>query len=434
MAQATRSTDPRRHTPQFQEYQEWCTTSALDGMRLQPKKKEIPQPIITRNDYLSEASSDRRQHQHPRPPTPPRRSQKRLGQGEEEKAAAREGSQVGGGPLEEGTDEDCTKGGDSRRPNRLYTKEELVILTRKIFGDEEEEEDGEFWDAADGAPWAPIDHPAEDEGASVDPQDQESDIGGQLGEGEGEANEESKLDGLFGPTSNLCLSTHSKDGLLGSHQDEDNDQDDEVVQDVLESAANPATVNTSDGVNSSSDDTPPSTTASTPLTSPEYPRTALRPSPPPQHPPPQHLPPQHPPPLDNSFGTLSTIDDALVGNLQPGASPDAHIGVNDDLSDPVPVPAHANPSGELEPCKPAVAIPNEDESHCNAIRRIIRKRGLPEFSPTRPGIFSAVITHPSDDASLGKRKRSREDDGDDGEKASNPASVPHRDHQDPCPR
>ena len=406
-------------------------------MRLQSQTKVIPQPIVTRNDYLGGTLSDwcRHTHTHPRPPTPPRPSQKRLGeeQGEfhwgrdgnsmhfpstttndadwdedrieegagdgtsnykirNEKATTWEGSQVDDGELDEGMADDCTKGEDSPRSNRLYTQEELAILTRKIFGDEDDEVDGAFWDA-DGTPWAAIDRPAKDEGAGVDHQDQESDTGGQSGESGGQANEESKVDGLFGPTSNTCLPTWSKDGLPCPRQDEDDDQNVEVTQDVLEAAAvaSSATVDISDGVNSSNDDTLPTTntntTTSTPLTSPESPCTALRPSPSTQR-----------SPSESSFGTLSTND------LQPGGQPEVHVGANVDLSDPVPVPT--TQVEELEPCKPAVVIPGEEEPHCNTTRHIIRKKGLPEFSPTRPGIFSALIVRSSDDASLGKRKRS----------------------------
>ena len=383
-------------------------------MRLQSEKKAIPQPTII---CSSETSSDRR---HPRPPTPPRPSQRRL---EEEGEAHWDGSQVDDGEFDEGTADGRTEGEDSPRSTRLYTQEELVILTRKIFGDEDEEDDGEFWDV-NGASWTTIGHPAKDEGAGVDHQDQENDTGGQSGAREDKATKESKLDGLFGPTSNICLSTPSKDSLPGSPQDEDDDQDVEVVQDLLEAAANSASVDTSDGVNSSTDDTPLTTTTSTPLTSPEYPRTALHPS----------SPTQHPPTPDSGFGTLSTIDDASIGNLQPRKLPEAHAGPDAGLSDPVPVtPTQVRPS-ELEPSKPAVAISSEEESHCNTIRRIIRKRGLPEFSPTRPGIFSAVIIRSSDEAPLGKRKRSREDDDDEGERAFSPASVSQRDHQVPRPR
>ena len=462
-AQAKRSTDPRRYTPQFQAYQENWAVRALDNMRLQPQTKAISQPVGICNDYLSETISDGRRHMHLRPPTPPRPSQKRLdeegdshwdrdgnsiqipptttndadwdedgideGAGDgtsdykirTEKGTAREGSQVDDGGLEKGMADDCIKGEDSPRSSRLYTQEELAILTRKIFGDEDDEVDGAFWDA-DGAPWAAIDRPAKDEGASVDHQDQESDTGGQSGESEGQANEESKVDRLFGPTSNACLLTSSKDGLPCPHQDEDDDQNVEVTQEILEAAAvaSSATVDTSDGVNSSNDDTPPTTntntTTSTPLISPESLCTALRPSP----------PTQRPPQSENGFGNLSTNDP------QPGESSEGHAGVNFNLSNPVPVPT--TQVEELEPRKLAVVIPGEEEPHCNTTRRIIRKKGLPEFSPTRPGIFSALIVRSSDDASLGKRKRSWEDDGDGGEEAFSLASVPQRDHQCLRPR
>ena len=86
---------------------------------------------------------------HPRPPTPPRPSQKRLGEEEREahwdedgtdegasdstsdyeirnkEATAREGSQVDDDKLKEDTAEDCPKGEDSPQSNRLYTQEEL---------------------------------------------------------------------------------------------------------------------------------------------------------------------------------------------------------------------------------------------------------------------------------------------------------------------
>ena len=388
-------------------------------MRLQSVTKATPQPAVIWNDYLTETLSDRLRHIHPRPPTPPRPSQKRL---EEEGEAYWDGSQVDDGELEEGTVDDCAKGEDSPLSNRLYTQEELVILTHKIFGDEDEEDDGAFWDDTDGAPWATKDHPAMDEGAGVDHQGQENDTGGQTGE---KANEESKLDGLFGPTSDVCLSIPSKDSLPCSHQDTDDDQNVEIVQGVLEAAAGSAIVNTSDGVNSSSDDTPPTTTPSTLPTSPESPCTALRPSPPTQHPP---LP-------ESGFGSLSTIGDALVGNLQLGESPEAHTGANDDLSDPVPgSTTQVDPADELEPSKPAVVIPNDEKPHCHTIRRVIWKKGLPEFGPTRPGFFSAVSISSSVDESLGKRKRSREDDGDECERAFSPAPVPQSDHQLPRPR
>ena len=212
MGQTTRSTDPRRHTPQFREYQERCTIRALDDMQLQSKKQEIPPPAITYNDYLSDSSSNQYRHMQPRPPTP---SQKRLG---EEGEVHWDGIQVDDSELE-GTADDSTKGEESSRSNRLYTQEELVVLTRKIFGDEDEEDDGQFCEA-DGATWAAIDHPAKDEGAGVDHQNQENDIEGQSGESKGKANEESRLHGLFGPTSNVSLSAPSEGGLPRSPQDE----------------------------------------------------------------------------------------------------------------------------------------------------------------------------------------------------------------------
>ena len=416
-----RSTDPRCHTPQFQEYQEYCATKALGDMRLQSKTKTIPQPAFIWNDYLTETLSDRLRYTHPHPPTPPRPSQKRL---EEEGEAQWDGSQVDDGEFEEGAVDDSAKGADSPRSNRLYTQEELVTLTRKIFGDENEEDDEAFWDDTDGSLWTANDHPARDEGAGVDHQDQENDTRGQSGE---KANKGSKLDGLFGPTSDVCPLTPSKDGLPHSHQDKDDDQNVEIVQGVSEAAPGSAIVDTSDGVNSSTDNTPPTATPSTLPTSPESSCTVLRPS----------APTQHPPPPESGFGTLSTIEDALVGNLQPGESPEAHTGANDDLSDPVSVPTtQVDPSEaeELEPRKPAVVIPSEEEPHCNKIRHIIRKRRLPEFSPTRPGIFSAITINSSDDAPLGKRKRSREDDGDECERAFSPSPIPQSDHQLPRPR
>ena len=121
------------------------------------------------------------------------------------------------------------KGEDPPQSNRLYTQEELLILIRKIFGGKDEEDDAELWDDADEAPWAAINHPGKNEGAGMDRQDQKSDAGGQSEESEGTANEEVKLDCLFGPTSNVCLSTSSEDGLPCSHQDDDG-QDVEVVQ------------------------------------------------------------------------------------------------------------------------------------------------------------------------------------------------------------
>lgn len=71
-----------------------------------------------------------------------------------EKTTARESSRVDDDELEESRAGDCAKGEDSPQLNLLSTQEELVILTRKIFGDEDEEVDVAFWDDGDGALWA----------------------------------------------------------------------------------------------------------------------------------------------------------------------------------------------------------------------------------------------------------------------------------------
>jgi hypothetical protein len=464
-----RSTDPRLRAPQFQEHWESWTSRALDSMRLQSNTKVVPKPTVGCGSFLGDTLSDWPRHARPSPPTPPRPSQKRLGEekgeahwdndgdstsippptansagwdedGSDEDAddansnektrneapTAREGSQVDDGELEGGMTDDRTRGDHSPQSTRRYTQEELVILTRQIFGDEDEEVDPAFWDDADRAPGPAIDHPAMHEGAGLMHQQvKESNTGGLEGEGARKADEASKSDGLFGPTSNISPSTSPQDGLPHSHQDEDDDQNAEVVQDVLEAAAGSATVDTSDSVNSSEYNTPPATTTPMLLTSPESPRTALRPS----------SPTQCPPSPENGFEIRSTKDDGPTGNLQPGKSLEADAGANEGHSDPMPLPANqVDPSGELEPCKLAVVAPSKEEPHSSTIRHIIRKKGLPEFSPTRPGIFSTLIVNSADHASIGKRKRSREDDGDEEEKAFSPASIPQGDRQILRPR
>ena len=407
MAQATRSSDPRLHTPAFQEHRQNSTLRALEKMGLQSNTKAIPQPTVIRNGTSGEVLSERFRHAHPRPPTPPCPSQRRR-----ESHFDGDGNSVNISPttnnvgwdqdgIDGGVDEadDGTKGGDSPRSTRLYTQEELVILRRKIFGDEEGEGDGTFWDDADdtdGAQWATLDHPEKDERDSM------NDAGKQPEESEGKANETAESDGLFGPTSNFCLPTSSKDGLLRSHQHDDDDQTTEVVQDVLETAAGSASIHTSDGVNPLEDDIQPTTTTSMPFTSQEPPRTTLSPSP----------STQLPLPLESGFGIRLTKGGTPTGNLQPGGSLEADAEPSEGLSDPLPLPAtQLDPSTEeMEPRKPAAVAPSEEEPHCNTIRRIIRKRRLPEFSPTRPGIFSALILNSSDAASLGKRKRTQDDD------------------------
>jgi hypothetical protein len=469
VAQATRSTDPRLRAPQFQQHWENWTSRALDNMRLKSETKAAHQPIAICNDYKTDTSSDWLRYARPCPPTPPRPSQKRLGEEEgvelhlgnggktnipptttnnvgwdkdkfdedaedaisshkiqNEEATAREGSQVDDGELEEGMADDRIRGDHSPQSTRRYTQEELDILTRQIFGDEGEEVDPAFWDDADGAPWPAIDHPAKHEGAGmIDQQVKECDTGGLEGEGACKADEASKSDGLFGPTSNISPSTSPQDGLPHSHQDEDDDQNAEVVQDVLEAAAGSATVDTSDSVNSSEYNTPPTTTTSMFLATPESPCTALRSS----------SPTQCPPSPENGFEIRSAKDDAPTGKLQPGKALEADAGANEGHSDPMPLPTtQVDPSGELEPCKLAVVAPSKEEPHSCTIRYIIRKKGLPEFSPTRPGIFSTLIVNSADHSSIGKRKRSREDVGDEEERAFSPASIPQGDRRILRPR
>ena len=459
MAQTTRSSDPRVHTPQFQEHRRNSTLRALENMRLHPEVKAIPQPTVT----WDEDKTSPERLRHPRPPTPPRPSQKRSGEEEgeshwdddgnhmnappttannagwdedrtdevsddatskdkirNEEATSGEGSQVDDDELKDDMADDCSKGGDSPQSTRIYTQEELAILTRKIFGDEDDDDDGAFWDDADEAHWTTIDHPATDEGASVDRQDRESDTGEQSEESEGKT---SKSDGLFGHTSNFCLSTSSKDSLPRSHQDDDDGQTAEVVQGVLETVASSATVDTSGGVNSSEDDRPPTMTTPALLTSPKSPRTVLSPS----------LPTHRLLPPEGGIGIRLTKGGAPTGNPQPGESLEVDAEPSEGLSDRLPSPATPlDPSAEeMEPRKRAAVAPSEEEPHCKTIRHIIRKRRLPDFSPTRPGIFSAPNTKSSDAASLGKRKRSREDDEYEGEAA---ASIPQRNHQVLRPR
>ena len=169
-------------------------------------------------------------------------------------------------------------------------------------------------------------------------------------------------------------------------------------------------------MNSLGDDTPPTTTTPALFTSPESPRTAIGPSPPTQRP----LPPE------SGFGIRLTKGGSPTGALRPGKSPEADDGLNGGLSDSPVLPAtQLDPSvEEMVPRKPAVVTPSEEELQCNTICHIIRKKGLPEFTPTRSGIFSAQIVNSSDAASLGKRKRIREDDGYEGERALSFASIP----------
>lgn len=325
---ATRSTDPRLRTLQFQEYQENWATRAFESMRLHPATRTLPQPLALSDDDLGEASPGPRAV--PRPPTPPRPSQKRLdiekshwyedGHNLDENAddaatndktqneAAAASSPMGPGELSEGEDptvDDRTRKEDSSGSSQICTQEELANLTRMVFGDEDEELDESFWDDADGAPRAAITHPGSHERAGVmDQQHKEGNTGGT-------SEEASKLDRLFGPTPNTCLLTSSP----RSHQDEDEDRNAAVVQDILEVAAGSATIDTSDSARSTENDTSPGAITSTLATSPEPSYPALN------HP----SPTQHSPPPESE-------DEAPTGNLYPRDSLEADAGIWEVLS------------------------------------------------------------------------------------------------------
>jgi len=339
-------------------------------------------------------------------------------EGQDEKEMAREGSSVGG-------DEEDLIGGHascavSPGSNRAYTQEELVILTRKIFG----EEDATFWDDwddwdidVDGASRAAFGHPGEQEFSHtdmVDQQGEESDIRGESGEGE--VNEGSKSDGLFGRTSNAYSSTLFDGGHPHPHQKEDEDENAAVVEDVLEAAADSATTDISDDVNLSENGTPSTAIPSTLPTSPGCPITPLHSSPPVQ------LPSPSP---ESGSGTHLSKD----RNSKPGDSLEVDVGGDGSFSDMMLVlAAQVTPPNEvLEPRKPAVAVTNEEGLPCSTTRRMIRKKGLPEFSSTRPSIFGPQDIESSDEASTGKRKRSHEDDSDVDERASSSVSDPQGD-------
>ena len=332
--------------------------------------------------------------------------------GQEEEAMANEDGSVNGSTEEcEAVVDDHTPGEDSPGSNRVYTREELVILTRKIFGDEGEE-DVAFWDDDDVASHAVVGHPGEQKRShtgAIDQQDEENDIG--EGSGSGEVDEASNSDGLFGSTSNACTSTLSEGSHPHAHQDEDEDEGAKVVQDVSETVAGSVTVDTSDDVNSSENSTPPTATVSMPPTPPKYPFTALDPSSPAQ--PPSPLP-------KGSPGTCASKDKAPVGHPRSGESLNVDSGVGGNAPDMMPVPAApVTVPEELEPSKPASVEANGDRPQPSGMRHMIHKKGLPKFSPTWRGIFASPTSDASNDASTGKRKRSREDDGDEDATSSN---------------
>jgi len=60
---------------------------------------------------------------------------------------------------------------------------------------------------------------------------------------------------------------------------------------------------------------------------------------------------------------------APTGDLQPGESLEADAEPSEGLSDPLPSPATQldAPAEEMEPRKPAVVTPREEEPHCNNV-------------------------------------------------------------------
>ena len=416
-AVATRSTDPRLGAHEFQELRETWAVRALERMQLQ-KETETPLQLPI------ETSPELRQLYTPLPPTPPRRSQKLLGGGSNQSgdghheppvtdgAEWREdmiGRGTNGGEEQDeeatagegslGDNSEDTQGEDSPGSKRVYTQEELVILTRRIFGDDEEEEDATWWDDVDGAPNATIDHPGK-QGVShtdtVDQQGEESDIGEESGEGGGV--QVTRLFGtIFGPSS----STPRPSKELERRHPRAHEHA-EVVQDVLE-----PTVHSATGVKSPENDKPrititPTLTASpechcAPLSSSTHAqRTSLRPG--------------------SSFGIFSSKAATPVRDPKPRNSPKVDVIVDRNLFgiNPLPAATQVNPPG-LEPSKRPVATTRDELPQCNTTSRMDRRNGLPEFSPTRPSVFSTPVP---ENIPTRKRKRNCEDD-EDGEMASN---------------
>lgn len=412
-AAATRSTDPRLRAHELQELRETWAIRALENLRLQTETKTPPQ-------FAIETSPEWLQSYTPLPPTPPRRSQKLLGGGFNQSGdghhepSVTDGAEwcedmIGRGANRgEEQDEEATAGEgslvdksedteveDSPGPKRVYTQEELVVLTRRIFGDDEEEEDATWWDDVDGTPNAIIDHPGKQEVShrdTVDQQGEENDIGEESGEGGGV-----QVTRLFGPIFGPSSATPRPSKELERRHPRAH-QHGEVVQDVLE-----PTVHSATGVKSPENDKPrltitPTLTASpechcTPLSSStDWQRASLRPG--------------------SSFGIYSRKDAAPVRNAKQENSLKVDVIVDKNLFDTIPLSAatQVTPPG-LEPRKPPVATTREELLQCNTTSRMVRRNGLPEFSPTRPGIFSTPVP---ENIPTRKRKRNCEDDEDEG--------------------
>jgi hypothetical protein len=315
------------------------------------------------------------------------------------------GEEEGDGEIDDSTQEDSP---------RVYTKEEME---RKIFGEEGEEEDPAFRDV-DGTVPAAVVHPGEHKVADASAIDEESD-----GESEGEVEAESKSDGPFGPPSNTISTS---DVHPRSQQEDEADENASVVEGTLEvaaePAAEPAAVDALDGVNSSENGTL-STTTTSPLPAPS--RRPLNPST-------SSLSAQPPSPLpERGFRARSTNDKAPTRD----SSAEADTRVSGLPPDVITVPcAQAPAPEEVEPCKPVVVAKSEEEPTCSMIRRMVRMKRLPNFSPTRPGIFSGPTSDSPGNIPLGKRKRGGDDDGDETKMASGGSSDPLRDREGLLPR
>jgi hypothetical protein len=188
----------------------------------------------------------------PRPPTPPRPSQKRLGEEGASSYWGDDSNENAGDTIANGTIQNeeaaasspvdgrelceavADKEKDPLEQKRVRTQEETAILERMIFGDEDEELDEAFWETDEALQTAVTD-PGEHEGASA-PEQQDGGRGDTTETGVGrecgrEADGASKSDGLFGSTSTTWPSTASEDGHPRSHQGEE-DGNAAVVQGV----------------------------------------------------------------------------------------------------------------------------------------------------------------------------------------------------------
>jgi hypothetical protein len=405
-------------------------------MRLYPEAR-LPSTVAKKHSPDG-FSPDWLRYAVPLPPTPPRPSQKRLEEEEQssgghsapaimtdgaggegtigEDADNTSASEAEGSDEQDGDGE--TSDGMQEDSPRVYTKEEME---RKIFGEEGEEEDPAFWDVDRTVPPAVVqsgEHMVADASAT----DEESDGGS-----EGEVEAESKSDGLFGSPSNV---TSTSDVHPHSQQKDETDENASVADGTLGAATEPAAdlavVDALDGGNSSENVTLP-TVITSPLTAP---------SPTPLNSSTFSLSAQPPSPLSKSGSrTRLTNDEAPTGDSSTEDLLKVDTIVIGNPSVVITVPcAQSPPPEEVEPCKPVVVAKSEEEPTCSMTRRVVRKKRSLDFNPTRPGLFSGPTSDSPSDIPLGKRKRSRDDDGDETEMASGGSSDPLRDREGPLPR